>query len=100
MNKVILLFLVFATNALADNDPAYCKEVANAAWNIANDRDNGTSYHAELGKIKGAAEDTEGGGKFLKVCMPILKTLYKDKSKETPDDALRNYFAQCLNGGK
>ena len=65
--NVTFLFLTLLTisiTASAKQDAALCKNIAFSAWNIANDRDQGTSYHAELGKLKGAAEDTEKWAKY------------------------------------
>ena len=89
----------FAINASAEQDPATCKEIANMAWNIANDRDQGTSYHAELGKLKGAAEDAQAGKMIMKIANPMLKVLYKDQPNLAPNDAFKSFFTLCMKAG-
>lgn len=97
--SIIILVILFTltSNVNADQELTRCEMVSEIAANIANDRDQGISYNAELGKLKGAAKNTPNSDWLLIIGKSAIKTVYNDLPKITPKDAYKFYYEACTS---
>jgi hypothetical protein len=101
MKKALLVSLMAACigGASAGQDPKLCEMVGSLAQGIAEDRDRGVSYNAELGKIKGASQDVHSYQGIMLLSKSALKTVYLDMPKITPEGAYKLHYVACMSVG-
>lgn len=88
--------LILAGHASAGQDQAFCEMVGSLARGIAEDRDRGISYNAELGKIKGAAQDLPSLKGIVALSKSALNTVYLEMPKITPEGAYKLHYVACI----
>ncbi|MBU6503646.1 MAG: hypothetical protein KGQ35_12385 [Burkholderiales bacterium] len=70
---------------------------ASLARSIAEERDKGVSYDAELGKIIGASHDLPSASGIQQLSVSMLKTIYIDMPQITPEGAYKLYYVACIS---
>jgi hypothetical protein len=92
---------IMAANVVAAApDPRYCQMISTLAKKIAEDRDKGVSYKAELGLLKGATEDEEATASMAaiyKAAKGMAKIIYVDNPKLTPEGAYKLHYVICMS---
>ncbi|SDC80473.1 hypothetical protein SAMN05428966_102374 [Massilia sp. PDC64] len=79
-------------------DPRYCQMMSTLAKKIAEDRDKGVSYKAELGLLKGATEDgTASMTAIYKAARGMAKVIYIDNPNLTPEGAYKLHYVICMS---
>jgi hypothetical protein len=94
------LLIAMASLAEAAPDPRYCQMMSSLAKKIAEDRDKGVSYKAELGLLKGATEDedaTASMAAIYKAAKGMAKIIYIDNPKLTPEGAYKLHYVICMS---
>jgi hypothetical protein len=74
-----------------------CQMLASLAKNIAEDRDRGVAYKAELGKLKGAMEDEPQMKPIYTIATGLAKIVYKQYPALTPDGAYKLEYQSCMS---
>ena len=95
---VALMALTGTRFAAAAPDPRYCQMMSTLAKKIAEDRDKGVSYKAELGLLKGATEDgTVSMNAIYKAARGMAKLIYIDNPNLTPEGAYKLHYVICMS---
>jgi hypothetical protein len=102
MKNVVLLGAVavlstMSTIASATPDPRYCQMVSSLAKKIAEDRDKGVTYKAELRVLKSAIDGTPSSGDIYKMAQGMAKIIYVDNPKLTPEGAFKLHYVVCMS---
>lgn len=100
--RVMLVGAVITAAGFAEAapDPRYCQMMSTLAKKIAEDRDKGVSYKAELGLLKGATEDEEATASMVaiyKAARGMAKIVYIDNPKLTPEGAFKLHYVICMS---
>lgn len=96
--KIIIsaLLVAMSSGAFAGQDPAFCEMVGALAHGIAEDRERGVSYKAELGKITGASDGLPSTRGILAIGKAAVKTVYLDMPKLSPEGAYKLHYVACM----
>jgi len=81
----------------AQPDPRYCEMVSTLAKKIADDRDRGVSYKAELGLLKGATEDEPHLRPLFRMAQAMAKMIYIENPRLTPEGAYKLNYVVCMS---
>ena len=81
----------------AQPDPRYSEMVSTLAKTIADDRDCGVSYKAELGLLKGATEDEPHFRPLFGMAQAMAKMIYIENPRLTPEGAYMVNYVVCMS---
>lgn len=99
LTGAMLVGAIIVTNMVhaAEPDPRYCHMVSMLAKTIAEDRDRGVDYKAELRQLNGAAEDIPSRRPMLRMAQAMAKMIYIENPRLTPEGAYKLNYVVCMS---
>lgn len=83
--------------AQAAPDQRQCEMIGVLAKSIAENRDKGMVYKAQLGLLKGATEGQPRLREIHKTALGMAKMIYIDMPRLTPEGAFKLYYVTCMS---
>jgi len=98
MKRVVVAILAGVINvAAAAPDPQYCNAVASLARKIAEDREKGVSYKAELAMLNASMDDIPSKRALNEMARNMAKVIYVEMPRLTPEGAYKLHYVVCMS---